>query len=168
MIVTRGGKEYEPSTDPAIIAPKQKDMSHAAFVLWETMIGLILERQQAVEKWERIQALEEKASENPDHPKVSRIWSRIYALDSEVAHHQRAFLDYEEIARREWDRLEPQSMESDEGLTEMYHIHPIRQLPPLWNHPLGESSKPAPFPMSTTALQLASPALIRVYQGGRR
>lgn len=167
MIVTRGGKEYQPSTDPAIIAPKRNDMSHAAFVLWETMIGLQLERQEAVIRWERIQALYEKLDEFPGHPNIGRIHSRIQSLESRILSHQRAFLDYEEIARREWSDVD-ELMFDTEGLGMMYHVSPREQLPPLWTHPLGESSPPAPFPMSTTALQLASPALIRAYQGGKR
>lgn len=162
MIVTRGGKEYEPTNDPAIIAPKQKDMSHAAFVLWETMIGLQLERQQYMAKFDRVERLYNTMDNNPDHPGIGKVYSRIQSLQSEMLSHQRTFLDYEQIARREWD------MAADKETGEMYHTHPIRNLPPLWTHPLGESSPPAPFPMSTTALQFASPALIRVYQGGKR
>lgn len=166
MIITRGGKAYEPSNDPAIIAPKQKDMSHAAFVLWETMIGLILERQQYIAKFDRVEQLYSKAEDNPDHPNIGKVYSRIQSLQSEMLAHQRAFLDYEEIARREWRGMREVDRE-DEGVTGMYNFND-EELPPLWTHPLGESSPPAPFPISTTALQLASPALIRVYQGGKR
>lgn len=163
MIVTRGGKEYEPTNDPAIVAPRQKDMSHAAFVLWETMILLQRVRQQAVEKFNRSESLFSKADANPDHPNVRRIYSRIQSLQSEILSHQRAFLDYEQIARREWV-----DMAAAREAEEMYNTLADEPLPALWTHPLGESSGPAPFPMSTTALQFASPALIRVYQGGKR
>lgn len=168
MIVTRGGKEYEPSADAAIIAPRQKDMSHAAFVLWETMIGLQLERRQAVEKWERVRSLYEKADANRNHPNVNRIWSRIEALESQMFTNQVSFLNLEEVARREWGNMTG----TDKALEEldlMYNNGCGDPLPPLWTHKLGLTSVWIPqFPMSTTALQFASPALIRVYQGGRR
>ncbi len=169
MIISRGGKAYEPS-ESSVPDPQKKDMSHAAFVLWECMIGMQVERQYAVAAWERMQKLYETADGNSEHPNIGKVYSRIETLRKEVEYHQKEFLEHEEIANRVW-RETDDSMFAVEGLGIMYHVSPNTDLPALWKHALGANEnygEPAPFPMSTTALQFVSPALARKYQGGRR
>jgi hypothetical protein len=165
MEFTRGGKTIEFDTTP-ILPPDAKPLSHNAFMLWDCFCSLITHRAVAVDSWKRRQKLVRLVAAHPGHENNAIAESRIEKLDSQIRDSQLKFLKSEEYAQGYWSLIS-QRDRIQEALHELYNVEPnVSHITPLWNRPLGESSKGAPkeCKISQTVLMFCSPSIAKVYR----
>jgi hypothetical protein len=160
MVTIRNGNKTFGNTDPP-----QKDMDHLGYLVFDAVTWCQMNRTQALILWERMERLQEKISENPDHPNTAKAQARMSSINNAFLQHQVAFLKWEGSLHSLWKDTEPKQCVDAEMNELLHNPHWKAFLPPLWHHPLGsQEGAPLSCPMTPTALQFSDPATARRYR----
>lgn len=165
MVTIRRGEQ----TFTAKPLPQEPDAARSltdlGYLFFDAVTWCQMNREQALKRWNRMEALKQRIEQNPGHPDNRKAHARIHQINNGFLGHQQRFLYWEDAIHTLWKNANWGEREGADA-PELCHALPADEtLPPLWHHPLGsQEGAPLTCKMTTTALQFSTPANAKRYR----